>query len=360
MTTKKNILVSPLNWGLGHASRLVSVIKELQNLGHNVIIGGNGVSIDLLKEFFPKLEYVFIPSNVFIYGKRKSFTIPFYFSFIKFTINVFKEHFALKRIIKKHNINAVISDNRLGLYNKNIKSIYISHQLNIYTKEKQKRKSFWATYLNQYFIKKYDYCWIPDIENKEKSLTGRLSENANKLNSVFIGTISRFDNYHQNINNHIEKKYDYICLLSGPEPQRSILENIIISKFENTTQKIVILRGLPKSNVSKQNTENITFLNHSDDETLLNYIIRSKKIICRSGYSTIMDILSLNRRAILVSTPKQPEQEYIASRLSKNYGFIKIDQKNLHNINLSELNYEDFCNFDNDKISLQKIIETCL
>lgn len=358
MNKGKNILVSPLNWGLGHASRLIPIITYLKEEGCNVIIGGSGNSIELLKNYFPELLFVNIPSSSLIYGKKKSFSLKFYFSFLSFILSIFKEHNVLNRLVNKYDVDLVISDNRLGLYNKKIKSIYISHQLNIYIKNNQLQKSHIATYIHRRFIKKYDCCIVPDIISREESLSGRLTADVNDLNTKFVGPISRFEK--TNIDNNVNKEFDFICILSGPEPQRTIFENILISMFLNTKYKVVIIRGLPNNPEIKQNTPEIRFINHIDDEQLLSYISLSKKIICRSGYSSVMDLAHIGRRAILVSTPEQPEQEYIAYRLNKYHGFVKVDQKNLKSTNIDNLKYEDLWNFKHESESLKKIINLYL
>lgn len=350
-------MISPLNWGLGHASRLVPIIKCLKESGHDIIIGGDGPSIDLLKNIFDDLSYIYIPSTTLVYGKKRSFSFIFYLSFIKFAFNVFKEHFALKKIISRHNIDVVISDNRLGLYNKKIKSIYITHQLNIFLKTNQKSKSPLATFAHRSYIKKYDYCLIPDVESDEYSLAGRLSANPKQLKTFYIGPISRFET--KSVYDSTKAVYDFICILSGPEPQRTMFEDILVSRFSDSLYKVVIVRGLPNSRQIKQDTDKIKFINHSGDEELLNYINLSKKILCRSGYSTIMDLANIGRRAILIPTPEQPEQEYLALRLSQVHGFIKFSQNDLEDINLDSLNYEESWNFNNKKL-LKEIINLCL
>ncbi|MDR2009622.1 MAG: hypothetical protein LBQ22_03995 [Bacteroidales bacterium] len=356
MDKRKNILISPLNWGLGHASRLIPIIKYLKESEHNIIIGGSGASIDILQKRFPDLKYVYISSPTLIYGKRKSFSTIFYLSFIKFAINVFREHFVLKKLISQNNIDIVISDNRLGLYNKKIKSIYVSHQLNIYLTTGQKNKSFLATYAHRNYIKKYDHCWIPDIKSSEMSLTGRLTENANDLKVEFLGPVSRFEK--QSFFDISEAIYDFICILSGPEPQRTMFERILIDIFSNSAYNVVILRGLPDCSEKLADTANIKFLNHSDDEELINHINVSRRIICRSGYSTIMDLVNIGRRAILVSTPEQPEQEYLASRLSLKHGFVKINQNDLKNTDFTSIKYDELWNFGNDLDNIGKIIDS--
>ncbi|MDL2261987.1 hypothetical protein LJC11_00605 [Bacteroidales bacterium OttesenSCG-928-I21] len=357
MNKKENILISPLNWGLGHAARLIPIIKHLDKEGNNLIIGGSGVAIEILKKAFPHLEFVYIPSPTLVYGKRKSFSLVFYLSFIKFIANVFHENFVLRKIISEKNISVVISDNRLGLYNKKIKSIYLSHQLNIYLTTNRKKPSPVATFAHRSYIKKFDYCLVPDIDSVENSLTGRLTENSKNLNLKFIGPISRFeirkDFYQRKI------KYDFVCILSGPEPQRTMLEKKMIDIFDNSNYKIVIIRGLPKCSEKKKDSTSIRFLNHATDSELLDYINCSKRIICRSGYTTIMDLVNIGRRAILIPTPGQSEQEYLALRLSEKHAFVSINQYELNPTSF-DVEYDEVWKFENNPNKMKNILNNII
>ncbi|MDR2834903.1 MAG: hypothetical protein LBV69_01700 [Bacteroidales bacterium] len=356
--SKKNILFCPLNWGLGHATRDVPIIKTLLQLEHNVIIGGDGLSIELLKNYFPKQKYIKIYSPSLKYGRKNSFSFLFYCYFARYVFSEIYEKIVLYKIIKKHNIDVIFSDNRFGLFSNKIKTFFISHQLNVFLDVKQKKKSFLPSKVNTYFMKKFDFCLIPDIENKNFSLAGRLSENTENINTFYIGAISRFSK--KSIIEESKIKYKFLCILSGPEPQRSILENLLISKFQKSFFNILIIRGLPNYCERKSKINNISFLNYCDDIELLNYFNISEKIICRSGYTSILDLAKIGRRAILIPTPKQPEQEFLAERMKNVHHFLKIKQNCILSTDFERVNYEQIWNFDDNNIDLRIFLNKIL
>ena len=181
--------------------------------------------------------------------------------------------------------------------------------------------------LHKFIIQKYDECRIPDIEN-EPNLSGDLSHKYPlPRNAKFIGYLSRFSNL------NIEKKnsaYDVICILSGPENQRTIFENILIKQLKTLKYRALIIRGKPNEQETKKSINNITFINHIEPSKFAEHIISTKHIICRAGYSTIMDFVTLKKTALLVPTPGQTEQEYLAKLMSEKKLFSIVEQKNLN------------------------------
>lgn len=337
LKTKENILICPLNWGLGHATRDIPIIKYILAQNKNVIIGGNGQTIELLKKYFPDLQYIKIYSPSVFYGKKKSFSLIFYVFFMRYIFSAVIEHFFIKKIIKNYDISVIISDNRMGLWNKKISSIFISHQLNIFLNHKQQKKSFLASKINSFLIKKYDYVIVPDFENENLSLAGRLSKNTENFRTKYIGAISRFQ---QKLHFDKENKlYDYLCILSGPEPQRTILENLLIQKFKDSNYNVLIIRGLPLYKAFPVNVKNISFFNDLETPNLEELIKKSENIICRSGYTSIMDLTVIERKAILIPTPNQPEQEYLAQRMKEKFGYIVVNQNDIKYLNKSTFHF---------------------
>src|SRR4029079_2570143 len=177
--------------------------------------------------------------------------------------------------------------------------------------------------IHYHFIKKYTFCWVPDF--KENGLAGKLSHPAKiPSNVLYTGPLSRFEKI-----NNLPKAYSLLVTLSGPEPQRSIFEKIILTQLQTFAKKVLLVRGLPGENKQLQgNSETIEIVNHLSAAQLNIAFQQSEMIISRSGYSTIMDLVKLGRNAILVPTPGQTEQEYLAWYLMEQKYFYSVQQHN--------------------------------
>ncbi|OQY02299.1 MAG: hypothetical protein B6I20_07085 [Bacteroidetes bacterium 4572_117] len=315
----KTVLVCPLNWGLGHASRDVVIIKQLLQNGFKVIIGTDKAPLSFLQSEFPKLPFIQLQSVEIKYPKGKQMALKMLFSLPKLLYGIFKEHQMLKKIISQHTIDIVISDNRFGLWNKNIYSVFVTHQLEIQLPKTIKFVKPLVNTINRWFIGNYNTCWIPDFPGI--NVAGLLSlPKKTPANCRFIGILSRF-----NPGNIQAKKYDILAILSGPEPQRSIFEQILIAEFKKNKSKALIIRGKP--NISGSYSENnIGFVNHLATNILTQTILSTPIIVSRSGYSSIMDYLKLEKNAILVPTPGQTEQEYLAKKLKTKQWFYFQNQ----------------------------------
>jgi UDP:flavonoid glycosyltransferase YjiC (YdhE family) len=331
-----SVLVAPLDWGLGHATRCIPIINELIQQGARVIVAANPGQNALLKSEFPQVE--FIETRVYKIQYKGSrllkwgllFRIPSMLKQIK------RENIWLDDILQHHHIDAVISDNRYGLYHRTCPSVFITHQLQIQSGIGSLFKvGRWSLAVgrlidrrilkwNYAFIEKFSSCWIPDLEGK-LSIAGLLSHPA-KLPSIpvkYIGTLSRFYKSEKNI-----QKNALLILLSGPEPQRTEFENILFSQLGNSTINTVVVRGLPGSDISiPYIREGIKIWNHLPSNALNELLNNSEYIIARSGYSTIMDLLAVKKNAILVPTPGQTEQEYLGHYLHEKKWMYSVAQK---------------------------------
>jgi len=242
--------------------------------------------------------------------------------------NIYKEHQLLKRLIRDHKVDVVISDNRFGLWSRKAYSVYITHQLMIKAPEKMRWAEPLLYRVHGWFINHYDECWIPDYAG-EKNLSGDLSHQYPfPQNGHYIGILSRFENFTGPVKPAEQKKApDLLIMLSGPEPQRTILENVILKKLvQHQHLNVVILQGLPGKFQKHSPLPGVTIFNHLPDAEIIGLINHSGVIICRPGYSTIMDLVTLGRNAVLVPTPGQTEQEYLARHLSTDRSFYIITQ----------------------------------
>ena len=336
----KNILVAPLNWGLGHATRCIPIINALLENGFNPIIASDGNALALLKKEFPKLIALELPSYEIEYAKKsKNFKWKLLKNSPK-TINaIYKEKKLAKIWVVEYNLIGIISDNRLGLHCKKVPSIFITHQLTVLS-----GKTTWiSSKMHQYFIKKFVECWVPDV-NEKPNLSGKLGHLKNSsLNIKYIGVLSRLKKV------ALPKKYDLMVLLSGPEPQRSILEEKIHSQLEKFDGKIVFIKGRIEAKQTVIEAGNTTFYNYMQTEELEKNFNESDLVLCRSGYTTLMDLAKLQKKAFFIPTPGQTEQEYLAKRM-KNSNVLPMSKQ--ENFKMEDLNavslYKGFSVFETE------------
>lgn len=288
--------------------------------GFKVIIGADKAPLSFLRTEFPDLTFIKIPSVEIKYPKGKLMVLKMLFSSPKLFYGIFREHQVLKKILTQHAVDIVISDNRYGLWNKKAYSIFITHQLHFQTPNWMRFIQPLIHKINYWFINKYDLCWIPDFSGND-NVGGLLSHPKNMPeNCRYIGLLSRF-----NIAELQEKKYDILAILSGPEPQRSIFEQILIEEFKKNNSKALIVRGKPDI-LATYSKNNIDFINHIETDQLAQLILATPMVISRSGYSSVMDYIKLTKNSILVPTPGQTEQEYLAESLKGKGWFYTIDQ----------------------------------
>lgn len=329
---KKRILVAPLNWGLGHATRCIPIIKALDLFGFQPIIASDGVALQLLKKEFPKSSSIELPSYNIAYSKKGAY---FKLKLIKDSPKLLKaikaEKKAIAEIIETHNIAGIISDNRLGVNYQGIPCAFITHQLNVLSGS----TTWLSTKLHEKYMSRFNQCWVPDAEG-DLNLSGKLGhKNHLSVKTKYIGPISRFHKVDTTTD------IDLLVLLSGPEPQRTLLEDKLLKEVKNFAGTIVFVRGIPEKDQYIEQNNGITFFNFMTSKRLEKTINRSKLVLSRSGYTTIMDLAKLEKNAFFIPTPGQTEQEYLAKRLT-DQGFVPSCKQ------------DDFSIFMLDKISNYK------
>ncbi|MCC6600508.1 MAG: glycosyltransferase [Crocinitomicaceae bacterium] len=325
MQKKKRVLIAPLDWGLGHATRCVPLIRQKAGEGYEVVLAACGSSADFLSQAFPDLPlHRDIPSYRIHYSGNSLMwsmvsQLPKIFSAVK------KEKRWLEGFVERYHPDEVISDNRYGLYTKRVYCTFITHQL-------FPMVPWWVRYgvhrLICHYIRQFDQCLIPDWEDAEMSLSGNLSHGNIPTNCKFIGPQSRFSTVEKVVKRDgAEEAYRIVALISGPEPQRELLEKKLSELLFQTGIRSLIICGQPGI-TRNEKIKNIAFVHHLDDASLAGVIRQSELLICRSGYSTIMDIECLEKKALLIPTPGQTEQEYLARYLTSK-GYSMITQENL-------------------------------
>lgn len=321
------ILVAPLNWGLGHASRCVPLIHRLLDEGHEVVIGGDGMSFTLLRKHFPKLRYVYLAPLDLHYSRSGNQTWAMLKAIPRLLLWRNKDRLMLKAILQEEHFDQVISDNRPGLYNKQVECIYITHQLQIRLTKTWQWAEATASRIHARMYTRFNKVWIPDYEDINHSLAGELSHPSNlrlsrkKTEFQYIGPLSRF---HSPITHKPSPiNYEVVAVLSGLEPQRTLLEQELIERYSGKEERVLIVQGLVNHPNTRIKRGNLTIVPSMADAELVPALLNARHIIARSGYSTIMDLEALGLLSVgnnkplpvhikLIPTPGQPEQEYLA------------------------------------------------
>ncbi|MDX1954480.1 MAG: glycosyltransferase [Chitinophagaceae bacterium] len=320
----KTVLVAPLDWGLGHTTRCIPIINDLLNSGNRVILAGNPVQQQILATEFPGLEYIPLEGYGIRYGRGKWNTILGLITQLpKLTRAIRRENAWLRELVKNKGIDMVISDNRYGLYHPAIHSVILTHQLAIRPPWGKMGMGLLQKW-NYRHLQKFNECWVPDREEEMVCLAGELSH-PQQLPSVpvkYIGPLSRF-----NVKPSAHESNRLLIILSGPEPSRSIWEEKLMSEIPALSSPITLIRGLPKGGKPLASYSHLEVFDHLDADQLQTKIEKAEWVIARAGYSTIMDLSTLQKKAILIPTPGQSEQEYLANYL-QNKGIFFSEREN--------------------------------
>lgn len=320
---KPTILVVPLDWGLGHATRCVPVIRALLQQNCSVILAGEDKTKNLLQKEFPQLIFLPLQGYRITYAKNRKGLLPaLMMQLPKILAAIRKEGDWLRRMVDAYGIQGVISDNRYGLYHPGIPTVLITHQLLIKT-SLGNRLDAWLQQIHYRWISRFSECWVPD-QAEAPGLAGVLSH-PSKLPPVptrYLGPLSRFRFLPGTREKHL------LVLLSGPEPQRSLLEARIADQLQGFSPSVVLVRGLPGgAEHSLQLPSTVRVYDHLPAVELEKAFQEASVVISRSGYSTVMDLCRLKKKSILIPTPGQPEQEYLARHLMKEQVALCLPQE---------------------------------
>ena len=350
MQKSKNILIAPLNWGLGHATRCIPIIDAIIKNGDRPIIASDGLALALLKKEYPKQTFIELPSYDISYAKEgQNLRLKMLKDSPKIWMAIRNEHQMLQEIIPKYTISGIISDNRLGLYSNLVPSVIITHQLQVLSGS----TTWLSTQLHLHYIKKYDYCWIPDADGPD-NLSGKLSYNDDfEIEKVYLGPLSRF----KNTGNH-QKKYDLMVLLSGPEPQRGILEKRLLTELKTYKGEVLFIAGKIEKKQKVEKKGRLTYYNFLSTDGLQKALDRSEMVLSRSGYTTIMDLQKMGKKAFFIPTPGQFEQEYLAELLDQKGIVPYANQEDFHIQMLSRVeHYKGLGSIQSSSRSLSSILE---
>ncbi|MEM8999336.1 MAG: glycosyltransferase [Bacteroidota bacterium] len=344
MQQPKRILVAPLNWGLGHATRCIPIIRALIVHGHLPYIASDGVALKLLQKEFPELPTFELPSYKIKYAEKgKNFKIKMIWDSPKVLKAMAKEKKKVKLLVQTHQLDGIISDNRLGVFYKKVPCVFITHQLNVLSGN----TTWFSSKMHQSIIKKFLQCWVPDVEGKP-NLTGKLGHiKSLKINIKYLGPLSRFEKKITKIDHQL------MVLLSGPEPQRTFLEEKLVTELKKFQGKVLFVKGKIEAKqtreIIKEQKVEIELVNFMQSKELEEALNKGALVLCRSGYTTVMDLAKLEKKAYFIPTPGQYEQEYLAKRLEKQ-GLVPYSEQ--EEFKVSDLDrvkdFKGLANFDTE------------
>jgi hypothetical protein len=312
-STTPKVLVAPLDWGLGHATRCIPLVHALLAKNMQVTLAGEGACEGLLKLEFPELPFLHLPGYRVEYGRnRLEMMGKMLWQIPRLLECIDEEQEWLNGIMETEKFDIIFADNRYGLFHPDAYSVFIGHQLLIKTSLGALADGFLQPFQLD-LINKFNECWVPDLPG-EVNLAGDLShpDNLPRIPVSYIGPLSRLQKQ-QGAEEHL------LVLLSGPEPQRSIFEQLLLEQLEGYSGKVFFVRGLPGETALPEEKTDIEFVNHLPAKQLNEAISKASVVIARCGYSTVMDLITMEKKSVLIPTPGQTEQEYLAEHLMQ-YG----------------------------------------
>ncbi len=319
----RKILIAPLDWGLGHATRCIPIIRELLTAGCEVFIASEKGQAALLKAEFPEVKQLLLPGYHMRYSKNgKTFGLKMLTQLPRLQRAILREHQWLQETVPTLQPDAIISDNRYGLYHPQVPSVIMTHQLRIAAPFPGKPED-WLQKVNYRLLGKFSACWIVDFEG-EDNLAGELSHPAllPPVPVQYLGALSRFEK-----KDGRPPELDLLVLISGPEPQRSKFEQLIRRQITPLPIRALLLSGQPDKPKAELLAPNIKMVNHLSTAQLEDALLKSRLVVCRPGYTTVMDLVKLQKKAILIPTPGQTEQEYLAAYLQRKSHCLTYAQK---------------------------------
>ncbi len=319
------ILYALCTWGLGHMTRSLPIMRRLVEEGNHLIIyTAHRPLIALKKEFGNKCEYIESVMYPSPYGKNGAFAVKLSFIMPSIINAMIKEHKQVLEISKEKKVDLFISDSKYGAFDKKKPSVFIFHQLRYIPPDFLKFLKNKTEKFNYFFRQSFKKFVVPDFE-ENGGLTGVLSHELtyfprNKLE--YIGILSDYEKM------DVEEDIDYLISLSGREPNRTMLEERIISQIKDLDGKIVLVRGAPEE-TKKIKVPNVEVVNYAGKGLRDELMNRAKFVIARSGYSTIMDMVELGKHGLLIPTPGQTEQEYLGEYLMNKGYFYSVDESEI-------------------------------
>jgi uncharacterized protein (TIGR00661 family) len=323
----KRILVSPLSWGLGHATRDLPIIRELRDRGHHVTIAACGRALALLEREVPACDFVELEDYPSPYTASRWFVLKFLAMAPQMVLSLKREARAVRRLLAERDFDLIISDNRFHVRSPRIPSFFISHQLRFSTPFVLRPLEFLTEVFNAAYHRHFTGVIVPDFPDPEENLSGRLSHGVffaarNRLHYAgVLASVRRLD---------VTEDVDVFISISGPEPQRTELERLVLDQVPALGDaRVVITLGKPEVAEVREPGPNVTVYGFLDRERQQEMLNRARLVVCRSGYTTVMELAELGKRALFIPTPGQTEQEYLSRHYARHGYFHSVSQYEL-------------------------------
>jgi len=320
MKHMKHILVSPLSWGLGHATRDLPIIRHFLARGHHVTVAGEGRALALLKQEVPQCDFTELKDYPLPFSAGKYFVPKFLATAPRMLAAIEREGAAVRRLLEERTFDLILSDNRFRVRSDRTPSFLISHQLRFMTPPGLGPFEIVTETFNYLYMHKFDRIIVPDAADPAENLSGRLSHEMRFLKAPrkvyyagVLSSVARLD---------VPQDVDLFISISGPDPPRAQMEALILGHVRELDMgRIVVTLGKPEARGVQSLTDRVTvygFLDRAGQQEMLN---RAKMVVCRSGYTTMMELAELRKRALIIPTPGQTEQEYLG-RYCRERGFF--------------------------------------
>jgi uncharacterized protein (TIGR00661 family) len=362
MSMPVTILVCPLNWGLGHATRCIPLIRQLMERNCRVVVAASGASLKLLQqEFGSWVEYKEFPGKEISYSLGRFMILKLTTQLPAFLYSIYKEYRWIQKQVKHIKPDIIISDNRYGARSGAAVSVFMTHQLFVRMPPRLRLFQGLANRINHMFIRAFNHCWVPDFSDAP-GLSGDLSHRRQLPFVQFIGPLSRFlaiENYKgSGVSDRLPRDF-ILVILSGPEPQRSLLEEKL--KDELSEEVLVGFRAVP-GKMQLEKSGNHYWFDHGNVDLMGWCMKNCRLVISRSGYTTLMDLAVFGKKAVLIPTPGQTEQEYLAGLFSRQKYSVSFDQKDLSGIREALAECETLAGVPetSDSVLLSKCIDQVL
>jgi UDP:flavonoid glycosyltransferase YjiC (YdhE family) len=357
-----HVFVSPLNWGLGHATRDIPIIEELLQRGHEVTVGTSGNALALLQRECPDCNFIFFKDYPAPYSDSRFFLPTFIAGIPGLLRAIAQEKKRFEVILAENRFDLIISDNRMSVYSSKVPSYFISHQLRYSMPRYLYPFEVMTMPFNSFFHSKFVRVIVPDINPNggSNNLCGKLCRsnvNATNRRVYYAGILTSTKKM------ALERDLDFLAIASGPEPQRTRLEEIIMKQIQQLPGEKVVLLGSPQKEYHKKLDEHTTVHSYVSTEEKTQLMNRARFIIARSGYTTMMELAELEtRHGLFTPTPGQTEQEYLSRYYAREGWFLSRSQYKLKLAEDSEkaMQYRGFPRMAKTRENVKRLYEDVL
>lgn len=303
---KQKILYAVLDWGYGHVTRSIGIIRELVAQENHITLACNSEQELLFKSYFPDVNYVQLEGYQLSFGGKGNWSWDLWKQRRSFLKTIQLEHHFVNDFCQKNDIDVIISDHRYGFYSGQITSIFVTHQLHLPISN----FFFFIQAWHEKQLRKFSTIWV--LDDKQSCLAGKLSKSIQHPSLCYIGWKSRFLKQ-----GHVPVKFDYLIVISGPKPYSEQFLDEILLKLNFTDKKVAIIHPISVKILTQSNNFTLFKTENLREQDQLFY--ESETIISRAGYSTLMDLKILDKKGILFPTKGQKEQEYLAEYNKLNF-----------------------------------------